>query len=153
MFPQRFTIQPYSSLRNEMDSLFDDFLGQSTSYIPNGWGRVGARRQAFPALNIWENQESYFVEAECPGLKIEDIDLSITGNQLSLSAERKEELVDDVTYHRQERGTTKFSRMLTLPSEIELEKVEATLKDGVLTLRLPKAPSAKPKKIAVKSQD
>lgn len=142
------SFDPFSLLRTEMDRLLDEHLGSSwinrSSGLPN-------RRAAFPALNIWENGEAYFAEAECPGLNIQDFDLSIAGRQVSLSGERREEYPENTSFHRRERGTSKFSRTLTLPGDIDPAKVEASLANGVLTIRLPKTESAKPRKVEVKS--
>ena len=103
-----------------------------------------------PAVNIWESDHCYFLEAEIPGVKMEDLDISVLGKELTIRGDRKaEELPEKAAFHRRERGIGSFARVVQLPSEINAEAVEAMLKNGVLTLRLPKIEAAKPRKIAV----
>lgn len=103
----------------------------------------------FPALNAWEEREDIYVEAEVPGLAIENLDIQVKGDEVTIAGERKPS-VGEVTFHRRERGTGSFRRVVRLPVEVNADKVEANLRDGVLTLRLPKAEAAKPRKIEVK---
>jgi HSP20 family protein len=105
---------------------------------------------SFPALNAWEDRENIYVEAELPGLAIENLDIQVKGDELTIAGERKPKTADGLTYHRRERGTGAFRRLVRLPVEIDAEKVEASLRDGILTLRLPKAEAVKPRKIEVK---
>jgi HSP20 family protein len=122
-----------------------DLLGDS----PWPWGE--GSRGAFPALNVWEDGDNFMVEAELPGLGLGDVEVLVVGNELTIKGERKIEKKEGVSYHRQERGTGSFSRLLRLPVMIDAGKVEASFKDGVLTVRLPKAEAAKPRRIEVKS--
>jgi len=104
----------------------------------------------FPLINMAEDKESYFLCAELPGIKAEDLDISITGNRLAISGERKIPSENkSAKYHRREREAGKFSRMLSLPNEVDASKVEAKITDGVLTVTLPKAETAKPRQITV----
>jgi len=112
----------------------------------NGWGA-----RAFPLLNVWEEERSLVVEAEIPGLKLEDIEVLVSGDELTISGERKAETAEGTTVHRRERGVGRFSRVVRLPVEVNADAVEATLREGVLTVRLPKAESVLPRRIAVKS--
>lgn len=129
------------ALRSEMSKLLDDFFG-TPQY---------SRRAAFPALNAWETAGEYWVEAELPGLTMNDLELFIRGNELSIKGRRAEERPGGNTaLHRQERGNGDFHRMLELPAEVDAKAVEATLKNGILTVKIPKAESAKPRKITVK---
>lgn len=105
----------------------------------------------FPLLNFSENEESYFVRAEIPGVEPTDISISVTGKNLNLSGERKIPVENGASYHRRERKAGSFSRMLTLPGNVQPDKVEASFVNGVLTVALPKEESAKPRKIEVKS--
>ena len=133
------------TLRREMDRLFQDFIGEP--YAP--LSALGVRRGLFPALNAWAEEEDFFVEAELPGLKLDDLDLSITGNELTIQGKRRAVTDEKAVYHRRERGSEEFTRKLRLPCEINAEQVSASLKDGILTVKLPKAESAKPRRIVL----
>jgi len=101
--------------------------------------------------NITENKDSYYVRAELPGLNTGDLDISVTGNNLAISGERKiTEESKDAKYHRREREAGKFSRIIRLPGLVDSEKIEASLVNGVLTIVLPKSEQAKPKQITVR---
>lgn len=103
-----------------------------------------------PALDVHEDKDAYTIRAELPGMKREDIEVSIQEGTLVISGERKSESVGEETeVHRQERYFGKFSRALTLPTAVAGDKVKATYKDGILSVVLPKAEEAKPKQIAV----
>ena len=106
----------------------------------------------FPLMNVTEDKDSYFVRAELPGIKSDELDISVTGDTLSISGERKiSEEKGDVKYHRREREAGKFSRIISLPSQINTGKVEAKCLDGLLSIILPKAEAAKQKQIVVKA--
>ncbi|MCK6485241.1 MAG: Hsp20/alpha crystallin family protein [Phycisphaerae bacterium] len=135
-----------SRLRNEMDRLFQDAFDGTLRLDPFGMGG-GA---AFPAMNVWEDGDALFVEAEMPGLKMDDIEVVVTGDELTLKGERRETQNANVTYHRRERGVGAFSRVLRLPYAVDVDKVEANLRDGVLTIRVPKSEQARARKIVVK---
>jgi len=102
-----------------------------------------------PAVNLWETPEAVQVELEVPGLKSNELDVSVVGNQLSIKIEQSEGQEEGVTYHRRERPVGSFVRVLRLPVEVDANKVEADLKHGVLTVKLPKAEAARPRKIRV----
>jgi HSP20 family protein len=133
-------------LRREIDRLFEDpfnFLAPSTSFFQN-WT---------PAVDIFEDKDKYIVKAEIPGMKREDIDVSLDGHTLTLSGERKhEEEKTEGENYRSERYFGRFQRSITLPSEVKTDNIEAAYKDGVLTVTLPKSEEAKPKQIQVKTQ-
>jgi HSP20 family protein len=133
---------PLNELRREFDRLFDTVLSGET--YPN-------QARPFPALNAWEDGDRLMIEAEVPGLSLDDLDITIQGNELTIKGQRKPMVGDDLVYHRRERGVGEFSRFLTLPTKVDGERVEAALKDGVLTIMLPKAETAKARKIAVRS--
>ena len=106
----------------------------------------------FPLMNMTEGKDNFYVRAELPGLKSDDLEISVTGDTLSISGERKLPTEDEnARYHRREREAGKFSRILTLPAQIDTGKVEARCTNGVLTITLPKAEEAKPKQITVKT--
>lgn len=128
-------------VRRQMERLFDAFGDQAV-------GRAGAG--VYPAVNISEDADAFFVSAELPGVKSADLDLNVTANQLTLAGERTiSEEAADARYHRREREAGRFSRAVALPSDIDPEHVRARLVDGVLTVTIPKAERAKPRQIAV----
>jgi len=132
-------------LRREIDRLFEEpfgFLAPSTSFF-EGWT---------PAVDIYEDKDKYTVKAELPGMKKEDIDVSLDGNTLTISGERKEEQEKkEGEGYRSERFFGRFQRSATLPATVQANKIEAAYKDGVLTIVVPKSEEAKPKQIQVKS--
>ncbi len=135
---------PVHRLRDEVERVFGGLLGEAGQLA--NWGPV----RGFPAMNIWQDGEKLYVEAEVPGLTMEDVELTVEGDELTLKGQRRRSEDKEIAYHRQERGVGTFSRTLTLPVDIDADRVEATLKDGVLTVVLPKAEAARPRKIAVK---
>jgi len=132
-------------LRDEIDRLFDSPLNALTSnsqQFLNGW---------LPSVDLYDNHEHLVLRAELPGMKKEDIDISLHGDVLTLSGERKEEeTFDKAEPYRSERFLGRFQRTLTLPVAVDASKVQASYKDGILTVTLPKAEEAKPKQIQVK---
>lgn len=139
----RFSLNPLNQLRTEMDKLFSGFLPEAHEAF---W--PGARNQ--PAVNLWETPEAVHVELEVPGTKGDELDLSVVGNQLTVRIERPDLQQDGVTYHRRERPVGTFTRVLELPTDVNADQVAAELHNGVLTVTLPKAEAAKPRKISVK---
>jgi len=117
--------------------------------VPDAFGMLG--RRPFPAVNTWEDETAVYAEAELPGLAMGDIEVTVMGDELTIKGERKDLEKEGATYHRRERGVGIFSRVLRLPVQIDADKVEATLRDGVLTIKLPKAQSALPRRIELKS--
>lgn len=106
----------------------------------------------FPLMNLSEDRDHYFLRAELPGIKAGDLEISATQDSLTISGERKiSEEDENATFHRREREEGRFSRVVTLPGEIDTGKVEASCADGILTIVMPKAEAAKPKQIRVKS--
>ena len=130
-------------MRRDMERLFGGLSGRSFREPTAG---------VFPLTNVTEDNDNYYVRAELPGTKAEDVDISVTGDGLSIAGERKiPEQKEDARYHRREREAGKFSRMVGLPGQINAEKVEAHCTDGMLTIVLPKAEAAKPRQISVKA--
>lgn len=118
------------------------------------FGRPGMRgilSKIFPAVNIAENRDKYFVRAELPGIKADEIKVQIDGQNLTISGERKiQSEGDNVKYHRRERESGDFSRTIRLPGEIEDENLTAKMVNGVLEVEIPKSEASKPKQITVK---
>jgi HSP20 family protein len=126
-------------LRDEMDRLFGRWTGRRFPLAP----------AAYPLMNLWEDDENLFVEAELPGLELSDLEIYVHGNQLAVKGERKEPTCEKSTWHRRERGYGKFARVLELPVAVDEDKVEAAFKSGVLTITLPKRAEGKPRRIEV----
>jgi len=128
-------------LRREMNRLF---AGLPTS--------AGAAAPGYPAMNVWTNEDGAILTAELPGVDADDIDISVVGDTLTLSGDRQpDELPEEATYHRRERGRGRFSRVFRLPFPIDSDKVEAAFEKGVLRVSLPRPESDKPRKIAIKA--
>jgi len=136
---------PLNQLRDEMDRLLSGFFG----WFPGGTSVVAGRGQ--PGVNLWESGDAVFAELEVPGIKSDQIDVSVVGDELSLAVRREDVEQEGVTYHRRERGVGSFTRVVRLPVEVDADKVQAEPRSGVLTVTLPKAESAKPRKIEVTS--
>lgn len=113
----------------------------------NGWYLGHA--VGFPALNIWEEEQSYKFEAELPGFDKDSVTIEIEKDQLTIKGERKLTKPDTAIVHRQERIHTSFERTFTLPATADTEKVSASFQQGILTISLPKIPQALPKKITI----
>jgi HSP20 family protein len=141
-WPTRNPFDNLERMKRQMDQLFEDFSS------PTG---QGVRTGVFPLINLTEDKSSYYLHAELPGVKADDLDIQATATSIAVSGERKiPSEVDSARYHRRERDAGKFSRMIGLPTEIDADKVEANLKDGILSVVVPKAESAKPRQISVK---
>ena len=130
-------------MRRQMDQLFEDLSGTRL--------RSTIRPGVFPAVNLTEDKNNFYIRAELPGVKSEDLDIEATAAGVAVSGERKIPAEEEgARYHRREREAGRFSRIITLPSEINADQVEANLSDGILTIVVPKAEKAKPRQITVK---
>ena len=134
-----------SKLHNEMDDLFDSFF--------RGLDRPFAGYKAWPTIDVAEQDDAIVVRAEVPGCKAEDVDISIYGNTLTISGEKKlSEEKREKGYYHMESAYGSFRRELTLPTDVDRDKIQAVCKDGVLTVTLPKAETTKAVKVKVKGQ-
>ena len=140
---------PVSLLRSELDRAFSEVFGDLVAGTALSRGVVGG--QAFPAVNLWEDDEKLYAEAEVPGLRMDDLEILVKGNELTIKGERKFEEQEGVMYHRRERGYGTFCGVVQLPVEVEVDAVEAVLENGVLQITMPKASSSRPRKIEVKA--
>ncbi|MGD9369395.1 MAG: Hsp20/alpha crystallin family protein [Desulfobacteraceae bacterium] len=128
-------------MRRQFDQLFGDVQGPSRGLLGAG---------VFPQINLTEDADKFYVRAELPGVKTDDIEMQATAKNLSIAGERKIEAENEgVRYHRREREAGRFSRIITMPTEIDPERIEAKLQDGVLTIRVPKAEAVKPRQITI----
>jgi HSP20 family protein len=132
-----------SNLRDELDTLFE---------LPF-WSNFGRQTQLFsgwtPALDLYQNNDNVIAVVELPGMRKEDIEISLHDGTLTISGERKMETQEGDKAERSERYVGKFRRSITLPTRVDANNVSATYKDGILTVTLPKAEEAKPKQIQV----
>lgn len=132
-----------TDLRDEIDRLFESPLAEltRTSNLLSGWT---------PPLDVFEDKDNFIVKAELPGMKKEDIEVSLHDGSLSISGERKSETKhEDAELYRTERFFGRFQRTVTLPAPVAADKVKAQYKDGILTVTLAKTEQAKPKQIDV----
>ncbi|MFL6516115.1 MAG: Hsp20/alpha crystallin family protein [Chthoniobacterales bacterium] len=137
------TMGRLSNLRDELDSLFElPFLSNiaNQTQLFSGWT---------PALDLYQSNDNVVAVVELPGMRKEDIEISLHEGMLTISGERKHETGENEKAERSERYVGKFRRSISLPTRVDASKVSATYKDGILTVTLPKAEEAKPKKIQV----
>ncbi|MFQ6039491.1 MAG: Hsp20/alpha crystallin family protein [Candidatus Poribacteria bacterium] len=133
-------------LREEMDRLFERTFGRTLPVhretpVIRGWA---------PAVDMFERENEVVLRAEVPGMAKEDIDISVSGNTLTISGERKtEEEIKDEDYYHCERSYGRFQRALSLPQGVDAENIKASYKNGILEVTIPKQEEAKPKKIEV----
>ena len=131
--------------RRGLDRLFEDVWG---SFLANEQ-RAG---RTLPAMNVWEEDEKIFAELEVPGMKLEELEIQVKGGELTINGERQaEEKKEDVTYYRYERHNRSISGTIRLPIEVDVDKVEARLENGILTIVLPKAEKAKARSIQIQA--
>ena len=115
-----------------------------------GRSRSAVAAGVFPAVNLSEDKDGYFVRAELPGVRAEDLDVQVMGRNLTISGQRTIAVEGEkACYHRREREGGRFSRVLGLPGDIDAEKVSARLVNGILTVQVPKAATSKPRQISV----
>ena len=142
--------EPFRDLtdfRNSIDRVFD--RGYARPWRVVTWENGGS---LFP-VDVADTEDSVAVTASLPGVKAEDIDISITGTTLTIKGETKsEEDADEPNYYRKERRFGSFERLLKLPVKVEADKAQATFEDGVLKIELPKASDVKPQTIEVKTK-
>jgi len=134
----------FDQLRREMDSL----LG---SWMTRSWpeGPAGEVPGVFPAVNLFETADSLVLTAELPGVRPDEIEVSVEGQRVSLRGQRGVELPEGASAHRRERQGGAFHRTLQLPHEVDGDKAEAVVRHGVLSLRLPKPEARQPRRIQV----
>ncbi len=134
-----------TSLQDQMNRMFNDFFRGGPGEEA-GWGL----RTWSPPVDIYETDDALILKAELPGVSKDDVSVEVHNNTLFLRGQRKHEAeVKDEQYHRVERAYGTFERSFVLPTMVDQDKVQATYKDGVLELRLPKSEVAKPRRIAI----
>jgi HSP20 family protein len=131
---------PFRDFQREVGRLFE-------SLEPLQSWRV---MRPFPAVNLYDAGDRYILTTQLPGMSAEDVDLSITGETLTMRGERKRpEGVSDESYRRQERQFGRWTRTVTLPDQVDSTNVSATFAQGILTVAVPKAESARPRQITI----
>lgn len=129
--------------RNKMDRIFGEF---DRPYL---YGQAFETVSTSPRTNFLENGDRFEVQAEVPGIAKDDLNIKIQGNYLEISGTRNLDHPEGYKIHRNERGTASFTRSFTLPEDVDTQKVEATIKNGILYLSLPKSETAKPRQITI----
>jgi HSP20 family protein len=135
-----------SRLRREMDRLWDDYFGSGRRGLQPLTGEFA------PPVDVKETAEQVVVKAEVPGMEAKDINISVSGEVLTIKGEKKSEREEkEENYHLVERSYGSFSRSLVLPAAVDLDKIEAKYDNGVLTVTCPKKEEVKPKPIEIKT--
>ncbi len=143
-----FKSNPFDVAR-EMDRLFDSMIANRASgFEPNPRASF-----TFPALNLWENDDTVYAEAELPGLSMDDLEVHVTDGELIVKGQRQATNPDQARPLRRERPFGAFERSVQLPVAIDIDRVEARLHDGILSITLPKAEVSKPRRVEVKQLD
>jgi HSP20 family protein len=133
-----------SDLRKRMEDIFGDFFG------PTPFAMAATEAEWSPLVDVHETKDGFQLQVEVPGVKQEDIQVSMVGDTLTLKGERKRETeVKEDNYHRIERSYGTFQRSIVLPAVVDPNRIKATYRDGVLEVQLPKKEEAKPKEIKV----
>lgn len=145
--------EPLGRLWNEMHRFHQEV---DRAFDRWGFGETQPRlplAASYPPINVWEDADYLRAEVELPGLKLDDLEIYVTGgNQLLLKGTRQACVPDKGIWHRQERAFGTFERVVTLPMSVDADKVEARFENGVLTISMPKSADAKPRKISIKSE-
>lgn len=132
----------FEAVRRRMDQVFREY---DESAAPRA-------RITYPRASLRDTKEGFVLTAEVPGLADSDIQISATMDSLTVSGERKADAPQGYAVHRQERGSLRFARSFALPAKIDVDKVVASVKHGVLTVTMPKHPESQPRAITVKAQ-
>ncbi len=134
-----------AELRRQMSQLLDDFDADGPTTSLFGWGKT------WPRINLADGGDKVLVMAEVPGLSEKDLSVAFEQDVVSITGERRVEPPEGYSIHRQERSDFKFARSVAMPCKVEAEKATASVRNGVLTIALPKVPEAQPKRIEVRS--
>ena len=126
---------------NRMDSWFDSFFGDDGGSLNRAWTGM--------PVAVWDDEDHFFIEAELPGVMDSDVDVTVHNGMLFIRGERRPEEGRRYLYNGRSFG--RFERVITLPEAVKTDDVQATLKDGILSITLPKSPEAKPKKITLQA--
>jgi len=140
--------QEMENMQREMDDLF---RGIGFGRVPEASFATTAGGRGYPSVNLREEEDHLSVDARLPGIDPQALEITVMGNTLTLAGERHRAGEENATWHRRERGAGRFLRAIDLPAVVDVEAVGADYQDGILTVTLPKAASARPKRIAIKA--
>jgi len=144
MFLQRWS--PFFDVQKTLDE-----MDRMLNAVGQPLGLRSVPRGTFPTINVYDRGNAAILTAELPGVKPEDVELTVLGDSLTLKGERKSEQTNGERYYRQERPTGVFERTVTLPTAINPDSVKAEYRDGILTVHMEKEEKAKVKKVQIKS--
>ena len=133
-----------ASLFDEMDTLARGMW--------DSWRPFSSDNSLVPHTDVYEEKNQLVMTTELPGIDKEDLEITLEGGRLTITAKKKEEVTEDTTHHTRERHYGQYFRSVTLPYPVKENKINATFENGVLELRLPKAEEAKAKRIEIKAQ-
>ena len=136
-------------MRSAFDLALDRVFRDVFEGFP-GWEATPWTPRGFPAVNAWEDEKAFHVEAELPGFEEKDVNVTVLGNELRLEGRREEKHEESEKVYHRERYTGEFARVLRFPVDIEESRIEARFKNGLLTITLPKAAAALPRRIEVR---
>ncbi len=134
-------LSSFYNVPRQLDQFFDELWKPSM---------ISQRRQAYPPVNISEDQSNIYIYSEIPGVEIEDVDITLSDNSLVIKGNRKH---DTGNYYRQERPAGLFQRVINLNVPVDPDNVRAKMKDGILQVLVPKAEEAKPKKVSIEAEE
>ncbi|MFQ5495822.1 MAG: Hsp20/alpha crystallin family protein [Phycisphaerae bacterium] len=140
-------VRPLRRLGCDWDGALADLFGR----VGGGDLIDGFGPRAFPAVNVWEDEQAVHVEAELPGWAMDEVEVTVLGDELTISGERKSTAKEEPDYLRRESGVASFRRDLRFPAVVDPAKVKATLSQGILAITMPKADAHKPRRITVKT--
>jgi len=133
-------------MRNHMETIYNALAGGVSQIRKNYTG-------VFPLVNLAEDDNNLYLTAELPGVTADSLEVSVKGDDLNLKGQvRAAEAGDEITYHRRERESGRFRRVLTLPVKVDTDRVEAAFKNGVLTVTMPKVAEAKAHQVSIKTE-
>jgi HSP20 family protein len=133
----------FAQVRREMLRLFDSVAGETPGEVSAG---------VYPPMNVTQDDDNFYLRAEVPGIKPDELSISAVRNRVTLAGKREiQQEHQPVSYHRKERAEGSFNRTVTLPTQVDAERVDARYADGILTLTVPKAEETKPRQITVRT--
>jgi HSP20 family protein len=137
-----FLSDPFETLLNLQEALQSAYRGSWLESSPSGSG-------AYPPINVFRKGDDFVVIAEVPGIKTADLDIQVHGNAIRIAGTKSLDYSEKVSVHRRERLAGRFDRAITIPIEVDTEKVKADCHDGTLALYLPRAERDKPRSIKI----